>query len=104
MNPDSIDREEDNRVAEMRRAAKGRPHLTFSNAKRRGGDGYVSFNLPRKITGYSNSAALGDAVRREIIKREWVEAHREDGLVIHVKNGKPLTEHGAKLLGMAWPI
>lgn len=50
---------------------------------------------------YSNAAALGDAVRRKLLRREEFEA-MQGVPIVHVKNGKPLTDHGAKMLGVSW--
>lgn len=99
MDPSKIDKQEDERVKAMRKAARSRPHLTFAgeNCKR------VKFvTLNRKIMGYSSPAALGDAVRRELLRQEWRESQREVGMVQHVKDGKPLTEKGAQMLGVPW--
>lgn len=97
--PEGIDKAEDKRVEQLRSAARQRPSLHISNAKRRSSRAYVP---PMRILGYSNSAALGDAIRKKILDREFAMAYRADGLVVHVCDGKPLTAHGAALLGVPW--
>jgi hypothetical protein len=106
------DRDEHNRVMRLRNAAKARPHLNQSRAvvlKERGNEvprftrDSKAFNLPMRVLGYSDAATLGDAVRKAIISAELARFHRSDGLVIHVKDGKPLTAEGARRLGVPWP-
>jgi hypothetical protein len=46
---------------------------------------------------------VADIIRRNIIARENAAALQDPG-VCHVKNGKPLTEYGAHLLGVEWPV
>ena len=99
MNPARMDKEEHDRVMAMRKAAANRPHLKETKARR----GSVTFTLPRHITGYSNAAARGDSLRRQILKREYAMAMTPE-CVAHVRDGKPLTEHGAKLLGVPWEV
>lgn len=85
----------------MRHEAKSRPHLTASNARQSRRNSTFQF-LPRTL-GFSSPAAVADIIRRKIIARENAAALQDPG-VCHVKNGKPLTEYGAKLLGVEWPV
>ena len=59
-------------------------------------------NLGCSVLGFSSAQSAGEFVIREIIKRQEVEM-AQGATVIHVKDGKPLTAHGAKLLGVPWP-
>lgn len=96
--PEQIDKDEDKRVERLRRTAQNRPSLSVSKSRR-----YSRvFTAPRRILGYSTPAALGDAIRRAIANKEYAMSHRTDGLVEHVRNGKPLTAKGAALLGVTW--
>ena len=52
--------------------------------------------------GISNAATLGDMLVHKIIRREEFEL-MQGTTVQHVKDGKPLTALGAKLLGVPWP-
>jgi len=49
---------------------------------------------------------VSDSVPTEAaIRQAFRDADREaqqGNLVVHVRNGVPLTEHGAKLLGVTW--
>ena len=111
--PEQIDRDEHTRVLRLREKARARPHLTAyrgtagteaqSSAQRARYENQKGFNLPRKILGYSNAVVLGDAIRKQIIRTEYAKAHAADGLIVHVKDGKPLTAEGAKMLGVSWP-
>jgi hypothetical protein len=97
--PTKMDKAEEKRVASLRSKAKKRPHLSYAKGRKR----TTSFRLPRKILGYSSSFAAGDALRREILRREYALTHRTDGVVEHVRDGKPLTAKGAAILGVPWP-
>jgi hypothetical protein len=44
---------------------------------------------------------LAVVYRRAEAQIEW-EDSRKTGCVEHVRDGKPLTEHGADLLGVPW--
>ena len=96
--PERIDKTEHKRAEQLSKSARQRPSLHFSESERHS----QAYTLPRRIMGYSTPAALGDALRREILKREYAKAHHADGLVVHVRNGKPLTAKGAALLGVPW--
>ena len=89
MSIESDNRHESARVKALRDRARKRPHLTPAKF----GPRSQGFTLPRTVLGYSNAVAMGDAVRKAIVAREYALAHREDGLVVHVKDGKPLTAH-----------
>lgn len=68
---------------------------------------FVGLSLGRQVRGYSSGVALGDAVRRQMMASIAREQHIKDTVdraVIHVKDGKPLTEYGAKVLGVGWPL
>jgi hypothetical protein len=68
--------------------------------KRLSAHSMVSFHSLSGV-GYSSPHALGDAVRAAMVKR--IEFQLEQGVAVrHVKDGKPLTAHGAELLGMPW--
>ena len=58
--------------------------------------------LSRGVLTLSSPQAVGDMIQRRIVKREEFEALQGEP-VVHVKNGKPLTAQGAKLLGVPWP-
>jgi hypothetical protein len=112
MTVEKMDRDDHKRFMERVKAARQRPHITqtMANPIKQVGNGVPhrthysrGFVLPQRVLGYSSPAALGDAVRKAIINREIALSHRGDGLMIHVKDGKPLTEKGAKMLGVAWP-
>jgi hypothetical protein len=75
----------------------GRP----SRDKRRAYPREVS--LGRSVLGFSSGQSAGEYVIREIVKRQEFEL-AQGATVLHVKDGKPLTEHGAKMLGVQWPI
>jgi len=49
-----------------------------------------------------DSMAMAAQVMRNYERRIEAEVQTGPGTV-HVKAGKPLTEHGAKLLGAVWP-
>lgn len=99
MDPRKIDRDEDKRVAKMRKDARSRQHFKLSKDSTKRS---VSIRLPRAVMGYSSPAALGYAIQKQIMLREYAMAQREVGVVQHVKDGKPLTEKGAQMLGVSW--
>ena len=105
--PQRMDSQEAARVEELRRRAKSRPHL---NAQEQISDDPHAAKKQRRRThgftfseklGFRNAVALGDSIRRSIERREEFKA-MQGTPVIHVKNGKPLTEYGAQLLGVQW--
>jgi hypothetical protein len=87
-NPAAMDREERERVESLRRAAAKRPHLRISDERitRTNRKRVVTINPGSLQLGYSNSAALGDAMRAEIVKREEIKAQHGPVKVI-MKNG-----------------
>ena len=97
IDPNLMDRADDKRVKYVRRAARSRPHLETAKDS----ESSVPFCF-HGVLGPSNPAALADLIRRRIQARNTAESHAEDGLVVHVRDGKPLTAHGAKLLGVPW--
>ena len=106
--PIRMDIEERKRIIALRHAARQRPHLTQCKEEPAGGGDVRLFRsqhvyLPISSLRYSNAAALGDALIKAIVSREEALSHRTENLTVHVKNGKPLTAKGAKLLGVPWP-
>jgi hypothetical protein len=99
--PIRMDIEERKRIIALRHAARQRPHLTQCKEEPAGRSQHVY--LPISSLRYSNAAALGDALIKAIVSREEALSHRTENLTVHVKNGKPLTAKGAKLLGVPWP-
>ena len=61
-----------------------------------------SISLGGSALGFSSAQSAGEFVIRQIIKRQEFLA-AQGTTVQHVKNGRPLTEHGAKILGVPWP-
>ena len=109
-NPERMSREEHRRVLELAKKARRRPHLkpedlVSDNPWKAKAQNRSARNIlvPSRLLGYSSAIALGDAVRQQIVRREEFAA-MQGGTIQHVKNGKPLTAHGAKLLGVAWPL
>lgn len=103
ISPERIDKEEDARVKAMREAARKRPHLSFSSDKSKRARDRRTFTFRDFNIRPLSPAALGDMIRRKIIAQEKAIALQDAG-ICHVKNGKPLTEYGAKLLGVEWPV
>ncbi len=103
-----MDIAERKRVEALLAAERHRPHLKegrISQAKcradRKRRTGQFVFVGTR--LGYSSSHAFGDAIRASIVSS--IEHGLNHGAgVAHVKNGKPLTAHGAQLLGLPWPV
>jgi hypothetical protein len=109
LDPAKMDKEESARVAALHRAAKGRPHLTQARDsvsddphKHKSQRAYATeITLNGRVLGYSNAITAGDAVRKAIEKREEFQS-MQGKPVQHVKDGKPLTAYGAKMLGVQW--
>lgn len=106
MNLEQLDRAEDKRVERMARAAKRRPHLYVSQDKSssRGRHKKMTFslNMNARTLGLTEAGAVQLIQKKAEARVRAAEYVREHPPVIHVKNGKPLTEHGAKLLGVPW--
>jgi hypothetical protein len=114
-NSERIDKEERERIRRVAEANKERlllhdakdkpaPALTtrlgFSRNKRRAYPREV--NLGRSCLGFSSAQSAGEYVIREIMKRQQIEA-AQGATIVHVKDGEPITAHGAKLLRVKLP-
>jgi hypothetical protein len=109
--PESIEREERKRVIRM--AEEGRRNRgvikgsTAKPSKRQVREGSrkmleCAITLRGGVLTVSNAIAAGDLIRSMIVHREEFES-KQSTPIIHVKDGKPLTAHGARLLGVPWP-
>lgn len=106
-----IDRDERKRlIMQAAEARRNSPHLRVGSPRNSdSGPAAIPRNKRAKAVmflsghlGYTNSLALGDMIRRKLVNRALSEAMRAEA-VEHVKDGKPLTAHGARLLGVPWP-
>ena len=52
--------------------------------------------------GLHDPIVAGEIFRRKITTRQEIRSAESASSVVHVKNGKPLTAHGAKLLAVPW--
>ena len=75
---------------------------SIKRTERAGAVHVASLSTSRGVLGYSNAIVAGDMIRRKMVRREELEA-MQGTPVVHVRDGKPLTEHGAKMLGVEWP-
>lgn len=110
---DRIDKEEDDRVKEMaRKRKKDGPVIKISkndeynnkNTKKRESERSFCLNLNNRSLGFTREGIAG-LIQRKIESRAKAIAYQaERPCVEHVRNGKPLTEKGAKMLGVAWPV
>ena len=113
-----IDRAEHKRVMDRFKSAKasritlhdandaGAPEATpvrgrVSRSIRRSYPRSVSLGL--SVLGFSSAQVAGDFVIQNFLKRQEFEA-QQGAPVTHVRNGKPLTAKGAKMLGVSWPV
>jgi hypothetical protein len=56
------------------------------------------------VAHFSHAAPVAAQERAMARLRERVQDELKQGqTVVHVHDGKPLTEHGAKMLGLPWP-
>jgi len=115
--PEGIDREERLRVKQMLENKPKRNHLSalpienfvpvpgqYENNRRILEQLKTSrtYSMGKGRLNYSNGIVAGDALFRRIQRSLEYEAAQGKG-VVRVKDGKPLTAHGAKLLGVPWP-
>ena|SRR3974390_2832651 len=101
-------KEEHERVERLRKARKASVATTrVSVDKRLGqrrfrGEG-MRFNTFAGKLGIRDSIVAGELLIRKLKAIETARAYQaERPGVVHVKDGKPLTAHGAKLLGLPW--
>jgi len=103
-----IDREEQDRIVKLRQTArehrstlKVSDRLFGSRSKRRKATFHLEMNT--RVLGLTQ-AGVESLIQKKLIARATGEAFRSDQAAIqHVKDGKPLTAIGAKLLGIEWP-
>ncbi len=95
---EEIGRSEHERALRLRRLARSGPHLHLSKSRK-----YAISILTggRRRLSYSDACTAGDAVQKQIQRHVEFEA-MQGKPVVHVKNGKPLTAEGARLLGVPW--
>lgn len=100
----NIDREERKRLEELRRKAK-ESHVVVKSSDdpgRRKRYIRVKFTPGKYQLGWQ-AQTLGELVVRKAIHAATRDAYLEENPpIVHVKDGKPLTAHGAKLLGVPW--
>ena len=101
--PEKVEHDERRRVERLRSSARsGHARVHISNAKKlENSYGVLGGVQKAGVLGYSNAIVAGDVIRRKILRREEFEA-MQGTPVIHVKDGKPLTEIGARILGVPW--
>lgn len=100
-NPALMDREEDERVARLRRQHQRSSGLRQSNAKGRAG---VTIFVGNKRHLGLTQAGVADLLQKTLMNIEKARAFREANPgTVHVKDGRSLTAQGAKMLGMEWP-
>ena len=100
--PFEMDREEHVRVLALRRAKRSQPCFREGKwTKRAPRHPRTTISLNGRILGIANAATAGDMIQRMLVRHAEFEA-MQGVPVAHVKNRKPLTAHGAKLLGVPW--
>lgn len=98
-----INREEKRRVKQLKQRAK--EFRTTLRASRRKDTKciYNKVSLSKYQLGWQ-LGAIGDLlIKNAVAVAEHQLFSAENRGVVHVKDGKPLTAHGAKLLGVPWP-
>ena len=76
---------------------------SIKKTERAGAVTVATLNPSRGVLGYSNAIVAGDMIRRKMVRLEEFES-MQGTPILHVKNGKPLTAQGAKMLGVEWPL
>jgi hypothetical protein len=111
MTPEQIDRDEQKRVkGVLAKAREYRRDHSITIAKGRGIYGrdrdrgrMFSLNLGTHALGLTPDG-IADLIQKKIRARAEAEYFKSQAQCIsHVKDGKPLTEYGAKMLGVLWP-
>lgn len=98
--PTKMDREEDKRVADLKRNHRRGRVLRQSAAK---GRNAVTIHLGIRALGLTEAGTVHELQKR-LAAIEQSKAYRAANPgTIHVKDGKPLTAQGAKMLGVSWP-
>ncbi len=100
---ESLDREEHKRAERLKklaRSSRGRIRAAQPGSGKRA---TTRLNHRAGVLFYRDSNTAGAAIVQGIMKGIEFEAMQGTSIQ-HVKHGKPLTEHGAKLLGVAWPL
>ena len=110
MSIERIDQEENARINRLLKRARenhavisqgSESHAATRSARNRLNHNKVLNLEGNHILNYYTPQAMGDAIMRTLRRREEFKAMQGEP-VVHVKNGKPLTAYGAKLLGVPW--
>jgi hypothetical protein len=102
LTPTEMDRADNGAVAKRaHKAAKNHPKLRESKSdKAKSSKVYLGRGTYRLGM---TAAGVAQIAQKSIVGRaEWEEYYKEHPPVQHVRDGKPLTAHGAKLLGVPW--